>query len=148
MTSPVRPEAAAALTIGALALATGLNVETIRYYQRRGLLPVPERPGGGVRRYGEAERARLLFIKTAQRLGFSLDEVAELLQLDDGGQCRQVQRLAENKLQDVQARLAELACMAQALTDLLACCDGLDGPVRCGLIEALSQQARAATARP
>ncbi|MHB1669140.1 MerR family transcriptional regulator, partial [Thiomonas sp.] len=71
-------------TIGTAALATGVHVETIRFYQRKGLLCEPERPQGSFRRYGPDDVARLQFIKSAQRMGFSLDEVAGLLQLDDG----------------------------------------------------------------
>ena len=72
------------LTIGVLAEAAGVNVETIRFYQRKGLLPEPDRPVGGIRRYGAADVARVRFIKSAQRLGFSLDDVAQLLRLEDG----------------------------------------------------------------
>ena len=70
------------LTIGAFAKAAGVNVETIRFYQRKGLLPEPDKPYGSIRRYGEADVARVRFVKSAQRLGFSLDEVAGLLRLD------------------------------------------------------------------
>jgi MerR family mercuric resistance operon transcriptional regulator len=75
------------LTIGAFAKAAGVNVETIRFYQRKGLLPEPDKPYGSIRRYGEADVARVKFVKSAQRLGFSLDEVAGLLRLDDGAHC-------------------------------------------------------------
>ena len=68
-------------TIGALAAEAGVNVETIRFYQRKKLLPEPERPRGGIRRYGPAEVSRVRFIKAAQRIGFTLDEIAQLLQL-------------------------------------------------------------------
>ncbi|MBA4360338.1 MAG: MerR family transcriptional regulator, partial [Pseudomonas sp.] len=69
------------LTIGAFAKAAGVNVETIRFYQRKALLPEPDKPYGSIRRYGEADVARVKFVKSAQRLGFSLDEVAGLLRL-------------------------------------------------------------------
>ena len=72
------------LTIGAVAKAAGVNVETVRFYQRRALLPEPDRPYGSIRRYGSADVARVKFVKAAQRLGFSLDEVAGLMKLDDG----------------------------------------------------------------
>lgn len=68
------------LTIGVLAEAAGVNVETIRFYQRKGLMQEPDRPQGGIRRYGEADLARVRFIKSAQRLGFSLDEIGDLLE--------------------------------------------------------------------
>ncbi|WP_282373645.1 MerR family transcriptional regulator, partial [Pseudomonas sp. PS02290] len=86
------------LTIGAFAKAAGVNVETIRFYQRKGLLPEPDKPYGSIRRYGEADVARVKFVKSAQRLGFSLDEVAGLLRLDDGAHCDEARVLAEQKL--------------------------------------------------
>lgn len=76
-------------TIGALAQAAGVNLETIRFYQRQGLLHEPAKPQGGIRRYGESDLARVRFVKSAQRLGFNLDEVAELLKLEDGSHCGQ-----------------------------------------------------------
>ncbi len=85
------------LTIGAFAKAAGVNVETIRFYQRKGLLPEPDKPYGSIRRYGEADVARVRFVKSAQRLGFSLDEVAGLLRLDDGAHCDEARVLAEQK---------------------------------------------------
>ncbi|BBM05535.1 hypothetical protein HAALTHF_21370n [Vreelandella aquamarina] len=75
------------LTIGVFAKAAGVNVETIRFYQRKGLLPEPDKPYGSIRRYGAADVTRVRFVKSAQRLGFSLDEIAELLRLDDGTHC-------------------------------------------------------------
>ena len=75
------------LPISKLALAAGVNVETIRFYQRRGLLAEPDKPPRGIRRYDRADVARVQFIKAAQRIGFTLDEVAQLLQLDDGTRC-------------------------------------------------------------
>ena len=74
-------------SIGALAKAAGVNVETIRFYQRKGLLVEPRRRYGEIRRYGAGEVARVRFVKAAQRLGFSLDEIAGLLRLDDGAHC-------------------------------------------------------------
>lgn len=124
-------------TIGTLARAGGVGVETVRFYQRRGLLPEPERPPGGVRRYGEAELARLRFIRRAQRLGFSLREVAELLRLDDGTHCDEARGLAGRKLADVRARRADLARIEQALAELVDACDSARGTVTCPLIAGL-----------
>lgn len=92
------------LTIGVFAKAAGVNVETIRFYQRKGLLPEPDKPYGSIRRYGEADVTRVRFVKSAQRLGFSLDEIAELLRLDDGTHCEEASSLAEHKLQDVREK--------------------------------------------
>ncbi|NWF47204.1 Hg(II)-responsive transcriptional regulator [Hydrogenophaga sp. D2P1] len=126
-------------TIGALAEAAGVNLETIRFYQRRGLLPEPARPQGGIRRYGDPDLARVRFIKSAQRLGFSLDEVAELLKLEDGSHCGQARAQGERKLADVRARLADLQRIEQVLADLVARCGSQRGRVRCPLIASLHE---------
>ena len=92
--------------IGTLAMQASVNVETIRFYQRKGLLAEPERPFGGVRLYGADDVARVKFVKSAQRLGFNLDEVAQLLRLDDGTHCREAADLAAARL-SVQASVAQ-----------------------------------------
>lgn len=125
------------ITIGALAEAAGVGVETVRYYQRRGLLAEPRRAGGAVRRYGEDDLARLRFVKAAQRLGFSLDEVAQLLRLDDGAHCREARAIAEARLQDVRARLHDLKRIEGSLAQLVARCDTARGQVCCPVIAAL-----------
>lgn len=127
------------MTIGALAKAAAVNVETIRFYQRRGLLPRPGRPLGGARRYGGAELARLRFIKTAQRLGFSLDEVALLLRLEDGTLCADAREIAEHKLADVRQRLSELRRVESALAGLVRKCRVSRGRVSCPLIASLQR---------
>jgi len=127
-------------TIGALADAAGVNVETIRFYQRKGLIPEPKRPLGSIRRYGEADLARVRFIKAAQRLGFSLDEVAELLMLEDGTQCSKASKLAERKLQGVREKLADLRRMESALDQLVARCNSVRGSIKCPLISSLKQK--------
>lgn len=126
-----------AFTIGAFAAAAGVNVETIRYYQRKGLLAEPARPGGGIRRYGSDDVARVRFVKSAQRLGFSLDEVGHLLKLDDGTHCREAAELASLRLADVRSRLADLKRMETALARLVTECRSLRGKVSCPLIAAL-----------
>lgn len=126
------------LTIGRFAKSCGVHVETVRFYQRKGLLRAPERPPGGIRRYGRVDAARLRFIKSAQRLGFSLDEVAQLLRLNDGAQCREASAMAARHLREVQARRAELERIAAVLSTLLARCkSGGKGPLRCPLISSL-----------
>ena len=126
-----------ALTISKLAQEAGVNVETIRFYQRRGLLAEPDRPLGGIRRYGDADVARVLFIKAAQRIGFTLDEVAQLLRLDDGTRCSDARAIAERKLADVRTRLADLQRIEGVLTQLVGRCATRRGKVRCPLIDAL-----------
>ena len=102
-------------TIGALADAAAVNVETIRFYQRKGLIPAPVRPSGSIRRYASADLARVRFIKSAQRLGFSLDEVSDLLTLEDGTHCDEARALAERKLRDVREKLTVLRRIESAL---------------------------------
>lgn len=128
------------LTIGAFAKAAGVNVETIRFYQRKGLLHEPEKPYGSIRRYSEADVARIRFVKSAQRLGFSLDEVAGLLTLDDGTHCDDARQLGEQKLADVRAKQADLQRIESVLATLVYECCASHGTVSCPLIAALQEQ--------
>lgn len=125
------------LTIGSFAKAAAVNIETIRFYQRKGLLAEPGRPYGGIRRYGRADVARVRFVKSAQRLGFSLDEVAQLLKLEDGAHCVEAAELAALRLADVRVRLADLVRMEAALSRLVNECDTHQGNVSCPLIASL-----------
>ncbi|MGA8513712.1 MAG: Hg(II)-responsive transcriptional regulator [Burkholderiaceae bacterium] len=129
------------LTIGSLAAAAAVNVETIRFYQRKALMHEPQRAYGSVRRYGEADLRRVRFIKSAQRLGFSLDEVAQLLTLDDGAHCDAARQQAQHKLQDVRAKLLDLQRMEATLTDLVQRCSAARGKVQCPLIASLQGNA-------
>jgi MerR family mercuric resistance operon transcriptional regulator len=128
-------------TIGALAETAGVNVETIRFYQRKGLMPEPEKPYGSIRRYGAAELARVRFIKSAQRLGFSLEEVGELLKLEDGARCSEARQLAEQKLVDVRQKLGDLQRIESVLARLVARCSAVRGRVNCPLIASLQEAA-------
>lgn len=128
------------LTIGAFAKAAGVNVETIRFYQRKGLLAQPDKPYGSIRRYGMGDVTRVRFVKTAQGLGFSLEQVAELLRLDDGTHCWEASALAERKLADVRAKLADLARMERVLSDLVRACHARRGSISCPLIETLQTE--------
>lgn len=128
------------LTIGAFATAADVSVETVRFYQRRGLLTEPDRPSGRIRRYGSSDVARVRFIKAAQRLGFSLDEVAGLLTLDDGAHCDEARVVAETKLEDVRGRLADLRRIEQVLAALVDECCARKGTVSCPLISSLQKQ--------
>ena len=125
------------LTIGVLADAAGVNVETIRFYQRKGLMQEPDRPLGGIRGDGKADLARVRFIKSAQRLGFSLDEIADLLKLEAGSHCTEAREQAERKLADVRDRLADLRRIEVALQGLVVRCCATSGQVQCPLIAAL-----------
>lgn len=125
------------LPIGALAAQSGVSVETIRFYQRKLLLSEPDRPLRGIRRYGKRDVARVRFIKAAQRIGFTLDEIAQLLQLDDGTQCAEASGIAQLKLADIRQRLADLNRMEAALADLVRRCSTGRGKVACPLIASL-----------
>ena len=125
------------LTVGAFAAAAGVNVETIRFYQRKGLLPEPGRVYGSIRRYGESDVARVKFVKSAQRLGFSLDEIAGLLTLEDGTHCHEARGVAEQKLEGVRAKLHDLRRIESALTRLVDRCSASRGTITCPLIAAL-----------
>lgn len=129
------------LTIGRMAEEAGVNVETIRFYQRKGLLKEPDRPLGGIRRYGQTDVARVKFIKSAQRLGFSLEEIGQLLRLDDGMQCSAAAQLASGHLTDVRVRLQDLNRIEAALAKLLKRCARHRGEVACPLIAALHANA-------
>jgi MerR family transcriptional regulator, copper efflux regulator len=115
------------LTIGKLAAAEGVGVETVRYYQRRGLLSQPERRGSGYREYSEADRARLVFIRRARRLGFTLAEIADLLGPAEANSAAEIARAAQAKLADVDARLRELELLRCRLRRLLHVCEHGDG---------------------
>lgn len=125
-------------TIGRLAAAAQVNVETVRYYQRIKLMPVPKKVAGGIRRYGSAELARLRFIKTAQGLGFTLEEIADLVKLDDGTHCKEAHDIATQKLDTVRARLRDLKNIERSLARLVRQCETRRGAIRCPLIDSLA----------
>ena len=126
------------LTIGQVAAGASVHVETIRYYQRLGLIGEPPRPPGGIRHYGAATVARLCFIKRAQQLGFSLDEVQSLLALEDGQSCRETRALAEAKLAVIEARLTDLRRMQKSLRTMIAECASGKLPRTCPIIATLT----------
>ena len=128
---------ARALTIGDFASAAGVNVETIRFYQRRGLIDEPPRDYGTIRRYNDDDVARVRLVKSAQRLGFSFDEIAGLLRLEDGTHCDEARRAAEEKLASVRSQLAELKGIEVVLTALIRQCSATKGNACCPLIDAL-----------
>lgn len=128
----------AALTIGRLATAAGVGVETIRYYQRRGLMPAPGRPQQGMRRYDGADLRRLRFIRRAQALGFTLDEIGSLLELEHSQACAETRDLAAHKLALIEHKIADLKTMHQALTVLRQRCDAGAATGSCPIIDALA----------
>jgi MerR family transcriptional regulator, mercuric resistance operon regulatory protein len=128
-----------ALTIGALSRRTGVNIETIRFYERVGILPKPPRSAGGHRIYSQEQLMRLGFVRRSRELGFSLDEVRGLLQLVDGGRytCAEVKAITLDHLADVRRKIADLRRLEQTLADVAGKCRGGKVP-DCPVIEALS----------
>jgi len=125
------------ITVGQLARAAAVNVETVRYYQRIGLLSLPNRNYGSIRRYLADDLKRIRFVKRAQRLGFSLDEVALLLGLSDGKHCAETKVLAQKKLSVVEEKIADLAVIQKALKGLVAKCSKGSRGCGCPVIDAL-----------
>lgn len=134
---------AADMTIAGLARAGGVGVETVRYYQRRGLLETPARgegqgARGGIRRYGAADLRRLRFVRAAQGAGFTLDEIGELLALDAGQDRKRARAMAETRIAALDAKIAELQAARTALAALARQCGaGKAGP--CPIIAAFER---------
>ena len=131
-----------ALTIGKLASRGGVNVQTIRYYERSGLLPKPLRGASGYRLYADDAVRRLSFIKQAQQLGFTLTEIHELLSLRmrPGTTCADIRQRARNKIVAVEQKIENLRTIKRALTKLAAACRG-NGPTSdCPILEALENK--------
>lgn len=126
------------LTIGRLANAAQVGVETIRYYQRRELLPVPA--AAGVRRYPHAVLQRIHFIRRSQSLGFSLEEIRELLRLEEGGSRREIRRIASARLENVRDKLAALQKMEGVLAHLVEECASSGAHTPCPIITALASE--------
>jgi len=131
--------AQAALTIGRLARSAGVNVQTIRFYQRLGLIAEPPKPLGRVRHYPSDTVGRVRFVKRAQALGFSLDEIALLLGLSDGKHCAETKALAEKKLAMVEQKMNDLAAIQKALKGLVAECSKGSRGRGCPVIDALTE---------
>jgi MerR family transcriptional regulator, copper efflux regulator len=130
------------LSIGQVARRAGVGVETVRFYEREGLLEEPQRRVSGYRQYDEQVVKRLHFIKRAQHLGFSLKEITELLMLrmDAETSCEEVKRHTEAKIAEVERKLVELQRMRQSLLQVAALCTG-EGPAsRCPMLDALDRQ--------
>lgn len=131
-----------ALTIGAISRATGINIETIRYYERIGLLPAPPRTRGNYRAYTSAEQKRLNFVRRTRNLGFSIDEIRALLRLSDNADtdCCQVTEIAKNHLSETERKLSDLQALADELRALIAICAGGVSVVDCRIIEAFAHE--------
>lgn len=132
------------MSIGAMAGLAGVGIETVRFYQRKGLLREPTRRRGEIRRYSSNDVARVKFIKAAQQLGFTLGDVAELLTLEDGRHCDEARAMAELRLQDVRRKLHDLRQMESALQAMVERCCATEQRMACPLIVALQDDARRA----
>ncbi len=126
--------------IGALAKRAGVRIDTVRYYERSGLLAPKARLATGYRRYGEIEVARLRFIRRAQALGFALNEVRELLALSSRRDVTRVKRVAQEKLADIEARIAALERVREGLSHLIAECPGHSRVMDCPILKALGAE--------
>lgn len=132
------------LTIGKLARDAGVNVETIRYYERRGLIERPAKPAAGYRRYDRETLDRVRFIKQAQGLGFTLDEIRGLMSLS-GARCIEVQALAEQKLDSVRQKIDDLRRLESVLADLVRQCRAREDKADCPIVESLADASRRRT---
>ena len=132
---------AGGLTIGKLSQLTGVNIETIRYYEKIKVLPIPSRAENGRRLYGPVERRILAFVRRARELGFSLDEVRALLRLGgpEKASCREVREIAEHHLDDIRARINDLRKLERLLTKTVAQCTGTTAP-ECPVLDILDVQ--------
>jgi MerR family copper efflux transcriptional regulator len=128
------------LSIGAVARQAGVAVDTIRYYEREGLLPEPARRASGYRAYGEDAIGRLRFIRRAKDLGFTLEEIRELLALsaDRHRGVKGVKQRARQRLAAIDARIAELQRVREGLGQLIEACPGHGAPERCPILQALA----------
>jgi MerR family copper efflux transcriptional regulator len=130
------------LGIGQLAKRGGVGIDTVRYYERNGLLEPRGRLASGYRRYGELEVARLRFIRRAQALGFTLKEVKELLALSAQRDVGRVKRSAQAKLRDVETRIADLVRVRDGLALLIDACPGHGRAADCPILRALTQETK------
>ena len=132
------------LKTGELAQRANVNVETLRFYERKGLLPEPPRRTSGYREYPPESVEQVRFIKRAQQLGFSLQEIKELLMLrvQPGTTCGDVRNRAEQKVVDVQQKIADLKGIEKALRKLIGSCSGRGPASNCPILDHLTQESR------
>lgn len=129
------------LSIGQIAKVAGVGVETIRYYEREGLIEEPPRSESGYRQYSPEDAVRIKFIRHAKELGFSLKEIKELLSLraNSAASCADVRERATAKISEIEAKMQSLAKMKEILLRLTETCDGMGPTSRCPILEALGQ---------
>ena len=135
------------MKIGELSRATGTNIETIRYYERNGLLPAPSRTAANYRSYGDAHRARLAFVRHSRDLGFTIEEIRSLLDLSDHPErdCADADRIATRHLEQVEEKIAQLALLREELSRIVGRCRG-GIAADCRVIEAQGDHAQCESA--
>lgn len=135
--------AARGLTIGKLAAFSGVNLETIRYYERIGLMPAPDRTDGGHRVYEDVHRRRLSFVRRARELGFTIEEIRALLDLAQPQRrsCEEVRKIAAAHLEDVRAKIADLTRLERMLAETVGRCTGRGAAPACPVLDVLEGSA-------
>jgi len=128
------------LSIGQLARGGGVPIDTVRYYERNGLLAPADRTASGYRKYGGAELRRLRFIRRAKALGFTLDDIRQLLALSDEQDVAKVRAAAQRKVDDIAARIDELERIRAGLQELIAACPGHGRAEACPILGALNRE--------
>lgn len=134
----ITPSGIPVLAIGELSRLTAVNIETIRYYERVGILPAPPRSQGGRRVYGLEHAQRLKFVRRSRELGFTLEEIRNLLSLKESGHaCGEVKAAALSHLESIRGKISDLSRMERTLTQIVALCEGGDAP-DCPILSTLS----------
>ncbi len=130
------------LTVGQLAKKAGVNVETVRYYERIGLMPEPQRRESGYRMYSQDDLTRLAFIRHAKELGFTLNEIRELLELrvDAKSNCEEVRAQAEAKIRNIEQKIAHLQRIREVLGKLVSACWQREDTGECPILEAIERE--------
>jgi MerR family mercuric resistance operon transcriptional regulator len=138
---PITASRADGVTVGELSRRTGVNIETIRYYEKIGMLPAPPRTGGGHRVYGPKETRILVFIRRGRELGFTLDEIRALIDLGEPGKgsCAEVREIARHHLKDIRAKIGDLVRLEGLLSQTVAQCSGEKVP-DCPVLDILDVQ--------
>lgn len=142
--APAATTASTALSIGQVATAAGVNVQTLRYYERVGLMPAPRRSRANYRLYNDETVRMVLFVKRAQELGFTLREVKDLLKLRTVGPAKRdaVRAAAEAKVADIDSRIQDLVAIRAALASLVRTCSCVKSTPTCPILEALEKKPR------
>lgn len=129
------------MKIGELSREAGVSIDTVRYYERRGLIPKAERTRSGYRRYSTDDMRRLKFIRHAKELGFTLDEIGQLLSIrSEGSDCASIKAVAEAKARDIESRIKKMTRMKRLLLKLARQCDAKDNLAPCPILRTLEEE--------